>query len=78
MTEFQKLVVEIGMDWKVVHPWALPYYHAMLTMRSVGEKYGLDDGTDVVNRFLVNAATWRGDTARRVKARLKQMVKEAK
>ena len=51
---------------------AKPYIQAMLQMESIHESYGLDDGHMIVRYFLGNAASWRGETARTVKAELKR------
>ena len=47
----------------------------MATMDSIDEDFGYDSGASIVLYFLANANTWRGDTARRVKAELKRMAK---
>lgn len=52
-----------------------PYVDAMLTMDSVNEDYHADSGKSVVLYGLGNLKSWRGDTARRIKAELKAMVK---
>lgn len=65
---------EIRSDWKNVNYAAKPYLDAMSTMDSVKDDYGLDNGRSIVRYFLINATSWRGDTARRVKAELKKMV----
>ena len=54
----------------------LPYVDAMLTLRTIKESFGLDDGEDIVIRFLHNAASWRGDTARSIKAELNEHLKQ--
>jgi hypothetical protein len=64
---------EIQADWKTVDYTAKPYLEAMLNLDSITDKYGTDDGRYIVHYFLVNAGTWRGEVARRVKAELKQM-----
>ena len=56
--------------------WCKPYVKAMLSIRSLDESYGLDPAEDIVVRFLVNASSWRGETAKRVKAELNQIIKE--
>lgn len=66
---------EIRKDWKKVYFGAVPYLQAMAQLQSVNDDYGMDSGKSVVNYFLSNASTWRGDTARRVKKELKDMVK---
>jgi len=46
----------------------------MLSLSNADDNYGADDGRTVVNYFLANAKTWRGETARRIKAELKSML----
>lgn len=66
---------EIKADWKKVYFGAVPYLEAMKTLTSVQDNYGWDSAKSIVLYFLANAQTWRGDTARRIKAELKAMVK---
>ena len=65
---------EIRNDWKKVSPYAEPYLAAMSQLESINEKYYLDDASSVVLYFLANAGGWRGETARRIKKELKEMV----
>jgi hypothetical protein len=46
-------------------------------LRDVTDAYGYDNGRSIVMYFLANANTWRGETARRVKAELKALLKES-
>lgn len=55
-------------------PYAWPYLRAMLELNNVREMYGSDPASHVVRYFLSNVTTWRGETARRIKAELKAMV----
>lgn len=67
---------EIQRDWAAkVYFGAKPYLEAMLTLNSIKDYYYLDSGDSIVRYFLANANTWRGETARRVKAELKGMLK---
>ena len=66
---------EIRADWKKVSPYAAPYLQAMSYLNSVDDKYILDSGRSIVSYFLANAGSWRGETAKRIKAELKAMVK---
>lgn len=66
---------EISKDWKNVYFAAVPYLGAMRSLGDISEDYGCDTGKSVVIYFLANAKSWRGDTARRVKAELKGMIK---
>ena len=65
---------EISEDWgNKVYFGAVPYLQAMSQLSTIHDKYGCDDAQSVVLYFLSNAQSWRGETARRVKAELKQM-----
>ena len=55
---------------------ALPYLEAMTELNSVAEHYGADPGGTIVLYFLSNAGGWRGEDARRIKAELKQLLKD--
>ena len=66
---------EIRRDWKKVYFGAVPYLDAMQTLNSITDNYYQDSGKSIVLYFLCNAGTWRGDTARRVKAELKAISK---
>ena len=64
---------EITDDWTKVYFGAVPYLEAMFTLNNIEDDYYMDTAKSVVIYFLSNATTWRGDTARRVKAELKKM-----
>ena len=67
---------EIRRDWgSKVNFAAKPYLSAMMGLDTINDDYGYDDGRSIVLYFLSNAATWRGDTAKRIKAELKGMLK---
>ena len=72
-----EIAVEIMADWpRAKRGAARPYLEAMGHLQSVEEKYGLDSGKSIVLYFLSNAGTWRGETARRIKKELKELVGE--
>jgi len=52
---------------------AEPYLAAMQDLNTVDEMYGHDTGISVVLYFLSNAAPFRGEDARRIKAELKEL-----
>lgn len=64
---------EIRADWKKVYFGAVPYLDAMSSLDSIDDNYYQDSGKSIVLYFLANAGTWRGETAKRVKAELKAM-----
>jgi len=66
---------EISKDWKQVNFGAQPYLDAMSSLNKPTDKYGMDSAISIVSYFLSNASTWRGDTAKRVKAELKAIIK---
>jgi hypothetical protein len=70
---------EIALDWckdgaSRVNYAAQPYLDAMFSLTSVDDDYGYDSGRSVVLYFLSNAGTYRGETARKLKAELKAML----
>lgn len=73
-----EIATEIKADWKKPYYGAVPYIDALATMQSIGDDYGADPGAEIVLYFLSNANTWRGETAKRVKAELKAIHKSAK
>ena len=66
---------EIRDDWKPVSPHARPYLDAMSFLYDVSDYFFADSGKSVILYFLSNASTWRGETARRIKEELKNIVK---
>ena len=65
----------INSDWKKVYFGAKPYLNAMFSLESVDDNYGWESGKGIVLYFLANATTWRGETARAVKAELNKRIK---
>jgi len=66
---------EIRRDWNPIYFAAKPYVQAMASLDSIEDDYTTESGRGIVLGFLTNASTWRGDTARRIKAELNAMVK---
>ena len=75
MRTLSTIAREIAQDWRKPYFGAVPYIRAMQSLNDINEPYGYDSGESIVRYFLCNATTWRGDTARRVKAELKGMLK---
>jgi hypothetical protein len=72
------IAYEIQDDWgEKVKYSAKPYLNAMKHLNSINDSYFNDSGRTIVAYFLENASTWRGETARRVKAELRQILKDA-
>lgn len=71
-----EIAAEIRKDWGAkVYFGAKPYLDAMALLNSIEDNYGWDSGKNIVLYFLGNASTWRGETAKRIKAELKAMAK---
>ena len=62
----------ISKDWAKVNYAAVPYLAAMRELETVDSSFDKDDGRQVVGYFLSNASSWRGDTAKAIKAELKR------
>lgn len=78
-----EIAMEVWKDWngKVVCPYARPYLQAMTELRSLNDMYGTSEASSdsammIVGYFLGNAKSWKGETARRIKAELKQRMKD--
>lgn len=71
----RELAMIISNDWENPYFGAVPYLDAMHSLESIDDKFGYDDGKEIVLYFLSNANTWRGPTAREVKAELKKRCK---
>jgi hypothetical protein len=67
-----ELAALVRRDWRKVNYAAEPYLAAMESLSSIDDAYFQDSGRSVVAYFLNNATTWRGDTAREVKAELRR------
>lgn len=74
-TTLQEIAQIVRKDWKRVHYGAEPYLSAMSSLYTINDRYMFDDAKSIVLYFLSNASTWRGDTAKEVKAHLKSLVK---
>jgi hypothetical protein len=65
---------DIRRAWPKVNYAAAPYLDAMGALNSINDKYLYDDGRGIVRYFLANAAAFRGDTAKALKAELKALL----
>jgi hypothetical protein len=66
---------DITNDWAKPYFGAVPYLDAMRHLDTMRDKYYYDDAESVVRYFLSNATSWKGETARAIKAELKAMLK---
>lgn len=73
----RSIALEIAKEWDRPHFGAVPHLRAMVTLRTVDDRYGEDDGRSIVRYFLANANTFRGADARRLKAELRTLLGES-
>jgi hypothetical protein len=71
-----EIAAEITADWTALHGAAQPHIDAMSELRSANDRYAFETGSDVIQGFLINAQTWKGPVARRVKLELKVILKD--
>ncbi|WP_454045037.1 hypothetical protein [Chryseobacterium sp. Marseille-Q8038] len=72
-----QIALMVTKDWKNIYFGAVPYLDAMRSLNSVNDNYYEDSASSIINYFLANATTWRGEVARAVKAKLKKLVASA-
>ena len=75
MRNIFEIAKEIKSDWKKPYFGAIPYLDAMGSLSTVNDKFYSDSAKSIINYFLANASTWRGETAKRIKTELKQLIK---
>jgi hypothetical protein len=76
MRKINEIAQEIRNDWKTPYFGAVPYLNAMFELRTLDDKFIYESAREIVVRFLANAGSWRGETARRIKKELKEMLKK--
>lgn len=69
-----EIAVEIKKDWAKPYFGAVPYIDAMLSIDQITDRYYQDTAEEIVARFIGNASSWRGETARRIKAELREIL----
>lgn len=70
------LAREVRRDWgSKVNFAAKPYLEALSSLENISDQYGADSGQSIVAYFLSNASSWRGETAKAVKAELNRRLK---
>jgi hypothetical protein len=66
----------ISADWPRVYFGAVPYLEAMYSLETINDRFGEDSARVIILYFLSNANTWRGETAKAVKSKLKELMSE--
>lgn len=75
MRKLYEIAAEIRKDWTKPNYAAVPYLEAMESLSEMSDMYIADSARSIVAYFLSNARTWKGETAKRVKAELNKMLK---
>jgi hypothetical protein len=75
MRKLSEIAAEIRKTWPKPYFGAVPYLDAMGSLSSINDNYYEDSARSVVAYFLANAATWRGEDAKRIKKELNQLLK---
>lgn len=73
---FQQIARDIKSSWTNVYFGAVPYLEALLVLDTTdpNASYGLEKAKNIARYFLVNAQTYRGEDARRLKKELKNLI----
>jgi hypothetical protein len=70
-----EIAQDIRRDWGAnVNYAAKPYLDAMRELTSITDQYYEDSAKSIVAYFLSNASSWRGETAKAIKAELKALL----
>jgi len=70
------IAAEIIADWTAYRDHAQPYIDALSKLHRATDRWRLGTGSNAIQGFLINAQTWRGEVARRVKAELRAILKD--
>lgn len=68
---------DIKKEWgSKIYFGAKPYLEAMEFLSNKDDKYGFDNADTILRYFLSNASSFRGESARRLKEEIKNILKE--
>ena len=76
LRSIETIARDIIIEWKAPYFGAVPYLSAMRSLNTVNDMYGMDSARNIINYFLANAASWRGEKAREIKSELKSILKK--
>jgi hypothetical protein len=74
MRPLREIARDIRQNWPKVSYSAEPYLAALEQLDTVADRYYYDSAADLVRYFLSNAAGWRGEDAKRIKAELRSLL----
>ena len=75
MRPLHTIARDIRADWVNPYFGAIPYLSAMLSLDTIGDRFGHDDARAIVLYFLSNSGRWKGPVAQAVKLELRSMLK---
>ena len=67
---------DIRQSWKNIYWAADPYVEALEFLNRIEDTYIVGNGVSIVEGFLANSGSFKGEDARRIKAELKAILKE--
>lgn len=70
-----QIAADIKKSWPQVPNCAKVYLNALETLTDKNSKFGLDTAPSLINYFLCNASTFKGEQAKSLKAELKKHLK---
>jgi hypothetical protein len=75
MREIHEIASDIKREWRKPYFGAVPYLNAMHCLRDKTSMYICDSAETIVETFLSNATSFRGEKAKALKTELKQHLK---
>ena len=66
----------ISANWPKIYFGSAPYLEAMYSLDSIADRFGEDSAKVILLYFLSNASTWRGEVAKEVKHKLKELISQ--
>lgn len=72
--QIRAIAIEIACSGDKIPNAAKPYLDIMGDLEHLGETYISDSATRIVAGFLCNSGQWKGETARRIKKELNNML----
>jgi|SRR5579862_684237 len=74
MRKIREITKDIKKHWGRPYFGAKPYLEAMSSLGTIDQKYGSETAREIVERFLANASTFKGNEARDLKAELREIL----
>ena len=71
-----EIATSIEQNWPKVNYAAKPYLDAMKSLDKISDMFYADSGYNIVGYFLSNAAGFRGEAAKAIKAELNKRLKK--